>query len=51
MRKKVIICEIGMDIDTPDDTIVLINKLLKTNANIDHVIYVDTFVEEIEEDE
>lgn len=51
MKKKTIICEIGLPADVDDKTIDAIIQLLNTNQNMPNVIYVDTFVEEVEEEE
>ena len=51
MLKKVIICEVGLPIDTSDETIEQIREILKISQKHPKVIYVDTFVEEVEEEE
>lgn len=51
MKKKIIICEVGLPEDTDDDTIVQIMDILYMAQKHPKVIYVDQSVEEVEEEE
>ena len=50
MMKKVIICEIGLPIDTSDDEVI---EIMDKLYNVKHpkIMYIDQSVEEVEEED
>ena len=51
MKKKIIICEVGLPEDVNDDAVAQIMDILYTVQKHPKVIYVDQSVEETEEEE
>lgn len=51
MKKKIIICEVGLPEDVDDDTVIQIMDILYAVQKHSKVIYVDQSVEEAEEEE
>ena len=51
MKKKIIICEVGLPEDVGDDTVAQIMDILHAIQKHPKVIYVDQSVEEAEEEE